>query len=246
MFDRAGFGSDLPDPRHATEEAGSIPCKLVRGSSRSLTPDVVSHGTPGHCNSVSRVEEVTDSEGAVLHTLDKRSNETGQPAPETDTTRCQWRSSPVRLRRFSACDLGFYRGAKENRTPDLFHAMEALYQLSYSPEVVSVGRSERSEPANDRRANLAPSAPCSNVTASTGSADMTEGRPALSPPRLGCQSGAMDSDDAFPPDIDADAERFVDEVDEELDAPAAIGPHDGSEADVVDQHRAVPVDDDDE
>src|SRR3546814_17661867 len=26
------------------------------------------------------------------------------------------------------------RGAKENRTPDLFHAMEALYQLSYSPE----------------------------------------------------------------------------------------------------------------
>ena len=24
-------------------------------------------------------------------------------------------------------------GAKENRTPDLFHAMEALYQLSYSP-----------------------------------------------------------------------------------------------------------------
>ncbi len=26
-------------------------------------------------------------------------------------------------------------GAKGNRTPDLFHAMEALYQLSYSPEV---------------------------------------------------------------------------------------------------------------
>ncbi len=25
------------------------------------------------------------------------------------------------------------RGAKGNRTPDLFHAMEALYQLSYSP-----------------------------------------------------------------------------------------------------------------
>ena len=28
----------------------------------------------------------------------------------------------------------FLRGAKGNRTPDLFHAMEALYQLSYSPE----------------------------------------------------------------------------------------------------------------
>jgi len=24
-------------------------------------------------------------------------------------------------------------GARGNRTPDLFHAMEALYQLSYSP-----------------------------------------------------------------------------------------------------------------
>ena len=35
------------------------------------------------------------------------------------------------------------RGAKENRTPDLFHAMEALYQLSYSPvrvaDLTSVG-----------------------------------------------------------------------------------------------------------
>ena len=30
--------------------------------------------------------------------------------------------------------LRFRSGAKENRTPDLLHAMEALYQLSYSPE----------------------------------------------------------------------------------------------------------------
>ncbi|MCU1496710.1 MAG: hypothetical protein JWM47_663 [Acidimicrobiales bacterium] len=28
---------------------------------------------------------------------------------------------------------GLTSGAKGNRTPDLFHAMEALYQLSYSP-----------------------------------------------------------------------------------------------------------------
>ena len=33
-----------------------------------------------------------------------------------------------------SCDQAFFRGAKGNRTPDLFHAMEALYQLSYSPE----------------------------------------------------------------------------------------------------------------
>ena len=33
-----------------------------------------------------------------------------------------------------ACGLRFRSGAKGNRTPDLFHAMEALYQLSYSPE----------------------------------------------------------------------------------------------------------------
>ena len=45
------------------------------------------------------------------------------------------------------CDLGFYRGAKENRTPDLFHAMEALYQLSYSPECVRRGRGRLSTDA---------------------------------------------------------------------------------------------------
>ena len=28
----------------------------------------------------------------------------------------------------------FLRGAKESRTPDLLHAMQALYQLSYNPE----------------------------------------------------------------------------------------------------------------
>jgi hypothetical protein len=30
-------------------------------------------------------------------------------------------------------DQGLSGGAEGNRTPDLFHAMEALYQLSYSP-----------------------------------------------------------------------------------------------------------------
>ena len=48
-----------------------------------------------------------------------------------------------------------FSGAKENRTPDLFHAMEALYQLSYSPRSVRTGRrtiptaappSQRTEP----------------------------------------------------------------------------------------------------
>jgi hypothetical protein len=56
----------------------------------------------------------------------------------------------------------------------------------------------------------------------------------------------MHSDDVFPSDVDADAERFIDEVDEELDTPTTLGTHDGSEADVVDQHRVVPIDDDDE
>ena len=32
-----------------------------------------------------------------------------------------------------AFESGRHRGAKENRTPDLFIANEALYQLSYSP-----------------------------------------------------------------------------------------------------------------
>jgi hypothetical protein len=55
----------------------------------------------------------------------------------------------------------------------------------------------------------------------------------------------MSSDDAFPSDVDADAERFVDDVDdEELDIPTELGDHDGSDADVVEQHLAVPHDDD--
>ncbi len=33
-------------------------------------------------------------------------------------------------------DLRLVRGAVGNRTPDPFHAMEVLYQLSYSPERV--------------------------------------------------------------------------------------------------------------
>lgn len=58
----------------------------------------------------------------------------------------------------------------------------------------------------------------------------------------------MADEDVLPTDVDADAERFVDDdTDEELDAPAQLGRHDeGSEADVVDQHRSVPLDDDDD
>ena len=41
---------------------------------------------------------------------------------------------PGLLAHSRAARPGVLRGAKENRTPDLFHAMEALYQLSYSPE----------------------------------------------------------------------------------------------------------------
>ena len=41
--------------------------------------------------------------------------------------------------------LGVRGGAKENRTPDLFHAMEALYQLSYSPEASATIPTRRSE-----------------------------------------------------------------------------------------------------
>src|SRR5262249_32067398 len=47
------------------------------------------------------------------------------------------------LRRWS--DLRKGSGAEGNRTPDLFHAMEALYQLSYSPsegETLPAGASE--------------------------------------------------------------------------------------------------------
>jgi hypothetical protein len=55
----------------------------------------------------------------------------------------------------------------------------------------------------------------------------------------------MADEDVLPTDVDADAERFVDDDAEELDPPAHLGRHDeGSEADVVDQHRSVPLDDD--
>jgi hypothetical protein len=49
------------------------------------------------------------------------------------------------------------------------------------------------------------------------------------------------NDDFLPaPDIDADAERFVD--DDELDLPTEIAhPTEGSIADVIDQHRVVPT-----
>lgn len=54
----------------------------------------------------------------------------------------------------------------------------------------------------------------------------------------------MASTDDFLPtsDVDADAERFVD--DDEFELPTAIDhPTEGSIADVIDQHIAVPTDD---
>ena len=40
--------------------------------------------------------------------------------------------NPARL---CLCDLRLFRGAEGNRTPDPLHAMEMLYQLSYSPGI---------------------------------------------------------------------------------------------------------------
>ena len=56
----------------------------------------------------------------------------------------------------------------------------------------------------------------------------------------------MASTDDFLPtsDVDADAERFVDDDDDEFELPTAIDhPTEGSIADVIDQHMAVPTDD---
>lgn len=55
----------------------------------------------------------------------------------------------------------------------------------------------------------------------------------------------MADEDVFPADVDADAERFVDEPEEDVEVPDHLGKHDeGSDADVADQQRAVPMDDD--
>ena len=52
------------------------------------------------------------------------------------------------------------------------------------------------------------------------------------------------TDDLFPRDLDADAERFVD-PDDDVDVPASLGhPDEGSEADVLEQQLTVPTDDD--
>jgi hypothetical protein len=55
------------------------------------------------------------------------------------------------------------------------------------------------------------------------------------------------TDDFLPAhDVDVDAERFVDPDDEEFEVPAKLDhPSEGSIADVLDQHLAVPADDDD-
>ncbi len=54
------------------------------------------------------------------------------------------------------------------------------------------------------------------------------------------------NDDILPThDVDVDAERFIDPDDEELEVPTTLDhPNEGSIADVLDQHRSVPIDDD--
>jgi hypothetical protein len=55
----------------------------------------------------------------------------------------------------------------------------------------------------------------------------------------------MADEDVFPSDVDADAERFLDDPEDEAVAPDHLGKHDeGSEADIADQQRIVPIDDD--
>ena len=59
----------------------------------------------------------------------------------------------------------------------------------------------------------------------------------------------MPSDDIDPRDTDVDGDRLVDDELDELDDDVddlAERPAEGSVADIVDQHRAVPLDDDDE
>ena len=86
------------------------------------------------------------------------------------------------------------RGAKENRTPDLFHAMEALYQLSYSPRGVRIAErrgyitsrppAEIGPPAvrNRNRTLRGSSVRCLAMPADTAPTDVVDGRvPAYDP-----------------------------------------------------------------
>ncbi len=65
----------------------------------------------------------------------------------------------------------FFCGAKENRTPDLLHAMQALYQLSYSP-----ARSSRS--AGRTRRTLACDQPESEIRSGPHPGEVRGGSPA--------------------------------------------------------------------
>ena len=62
-----------------------------------------------------------------------------------------WRSSSTAATVTAVRQDGGYptSGAEGNRTPDPFHAMEVLYQLSYSPERVQDDTSPQSKPAMD-------------------------------------------------------------------------------------------------
>ena len=114
--------------------------------------------------------------------------------------------------------------------------MEALYQLSYSPEVT---RFDVAEPDGTGERSLCESSP------SVGVLQRRWGRPALSPSDQAWQDFPMDANDVFPSDVDADAERFVDDDEEEVGVADHLGQHDeGSEADIADQQRVVPIDDD--
>ena len=114
--------------------------------------------------------------------------------------------------------------------------MEALYQLSYSPETTRV---DVAEPDGTGERSLCESSPSASVL------QRRWGRPALSSTRPEWQNFPMDANDVFPSDVDADAERFVDDDDDEVGVPDHLGRHDeGSEADIADQQRAVPIDDD--
>ena len=114
--------------------------------------------------------------------------------------------------------------------------MEALYQLSYSPEVTRMDVAEFRGTGERSPYESSPSAT---------TLQRRWGRPALSFVRPGWQDFRMDANDVFPSDVDADAERFVDDDEEEVGVPDHLGRHDeGSDADVADQQRVVPIDDD--
>ena len=61
----------------------------------------------------------------------------------------------AKRRRPAALAAGLHGGAKRSRTADLLNAIQALYQLSYSPELIRVRTGSELAPAAKRR-NLVP------------------------------------------------------------------------------------------